>query len=127
MYDFTVTSNVLFPISTITTEEEEHISSIMSDSGLSFTWTENFFNQFNFMFPILSRPQFASQLENCKLNSILKLAVFTLGCRLENNHDHLYQEKLLYKQFLTVSHDVLLVPDLCTIQVTFCLYDNMNT
>lgn len=78
-------------------------------------WTENFFNHFNFMFPILSRPQFAFQLERDELNPLLKLAVFLLGCRLENKD--IQQEKILYQQFLLLSNDLITIPDITTVQV----------
>lgn len=79
-------------------------------------WTQNFFNHFNFMFPILSRPQFAFQLERDELNPLLKLAVFLLGCRLENKD--IQQEKLLYQQFLLLSNDLITIPDITTVQVS---------
>lgn len=83
--------------------------------GDTLSWVENFFDHFNFIFPILSRPQFTFQLERNELNPLLKLAVFTLGCKLENKQP--YEEKLMFDQFL-VSHDLILVPDLSTVQVT---------
>lgn len=90
---------------------------------LSLSWVENFFNHFNFIFPILSRPQFTFQLERNELNPLLKLAVFTLGCKLGNKHP--YEENLMWNQLL-VSHDLILVPDISTVQVTlFYLYYNL--
>lgn len=92
---------------------------------LSLSWVENFFNHFNVIFPILSRPQFTFQLERNELNPLLKLAVFTLGCKLGNTHP--YGENLMWNQLL-VSHDLILVPDLSTVQATLimCWYTYIN-
>ncbi|KAG2232296.1 hypothetical protein INT48_009317 [Thamnidium elegans] len=86
-------------------------------------WTDNFFNHFNFIFPILSRPQFILEFENDELNPLLNLAVLLLGCRLENDDNYLEQEKILYQQFF-LSLDLLSITDLTTIQaiVIMCWY-----
>lgn len=100
MYAFLMNNNVL---------KEEHISSV---------WIDNFFTHFNHIFPILSRPQFAIQFEKNELDPLLKLAVYLLGCRLNNDCNYLDLEKALYQQFdvsLNSSHDVL--PDLTLVQV----------
>lgn len=110
MYAFLMNNNVLQPSSTI---ELKHISTVV--------WAENFFSHFNFIFPILSRPQFHFQLEHKELNPMLKLAVFLLGCRLNNNIQDVNQEKLLYQQFndlfTNASHDDNINADLSTVQV----------
>ena len=111
MHDFLIAPNVLFPTAE---QDEKHISDLMENES-SLLWTDNFFNHFNFMFPILSRPLFTSQLEHGQLNPLLKLAVFTLGCRFENKSDP-YHEKRLCKQFF-MSHDLLSITDLSTVQV----------
>ncbi|KAG2193489.1 hypothetical protein INT47_005014 [Mucor saturninus] len=110
VYDFLMTEDVLF-------NAREKL--IFHHQDL---WTENFFNHFNFMFPILSRPQFAFQLERDELNPLLKFAVFLLGCRLENKD--IQQEKVLYQHFLGLSNDFITIPDITTVQavVIMCWY-----
>jgi hypothetical protein len=100
MYAFLMNNNVL---------KDEHISS---------SWIDNFFTHFNHIFPILSRPQFSIQFEKGELDPLLKLAVYLLGCRLNNDNNYLNLEKALCQQFdvsLSASRDVL--PDLTLIQV----------
>jgi hypothetical protein len=82
------------------------------------SWTELFFNHFNFVFPILSRPQFMFQLEKNELNPILKVAVMTLGCRLQDQK--IQEEKMLFQYFdylLNTQENI----DLSTVQVTCCI------
>ena len=108
MYAFLMNTNVLH-----SQEQLKHISAVV--------WAENFFTHFNFMFPILSRPQFHHQLEYKELNPMLKLAVFLLGCRLSNSPQDVQQEKILYQQyndlFASASHDHSMKADLSTVQV----------
>lgn len=108
MYAFPMNSNVLH-----SQNQLKHISTVV--------WAENFFTHFNFMFPILSRPQFHYQLEHEELNPMLKLAVFLLGCRLSNKYQDVHQEKILYQQFndlfANASHDDSMKADLSTVQV----------
>ncbi|CEP13451.1 hypothetical protein [Parasitella parasitica] len=118
MYAFPMTNNVLQSPSSLL--QLEHIS--------ADTWTESFFSHFNFIFPILSRPLFRFQLENEELNTMLKLAVFLLGCRLNNDIQDVAQEKALYQQFddlfTNASHDDMVKADLSTVQATviMCWY-----
>ncbi|KAI9487032.1 MAG: fungal-specific transcription factor domain-containing protein, partial [Benjaminiella poitrasii] len=91
-------------------------------------WTENFFSYFNSIFPILSRPQFTTQLEKNELNPVLKLSVFLLGCRLNNNSNNLNDEKMLFQQLsylLSKSHDT--IHDISTVQATIimCWYTHL--
>ncbi|GAN04092.1 hypothetical protein MAM1_0054d03551 [Mucor ambiguus] len=115
MYAFLMNTNVLH-----SQEQSKHISTVV--------WAENFFTHFNFMFPILSRPQFHYQLEHKELNPMLKLAVFLLGCRLNNNQQDVQQEKILYQQFndlfASASYDDTMKADLSTVQaiVIMCWY-----
>lgn len=108
MYAFLMNTNVLH-----SQEQSKHISTVV--------WAENFFTHFNFMFPILSRPQFHYQLEHKEVNPMLKLAVFLLGCRLSNQQQDVQQEKALYQQFndlfASASHDDSMKADLSTVQV----------
>jgi hypothetical protein len=103
----------LMPSSVLIDNNDGHIS-----AGV---WTDIFFNHFNFVFPILSRPQFMFQLEKNELNPLLKVAVLLLGCRLQN--DQLQQEeKMLFQHFdylLNASQEI--VPDLSMVQVLLCL------
>ncbi|KAI8642837.1 transcription factor domain-containing protein, partial [Parasitella parasitica] len=118
MYAFPATTSVLEPPT----------GSLQWKHTSTATWTESFFDHFNFIFPILSRPQFHFQLENEELNPMLKLAVFLLGCRLNNSIQDVGQEKALNQQFdalsINASHDDMTTTDLSTVQATviMCWY-----
>lgn len=103
-------------------EAEKHIlngGKTDADHDFAGVWTENFFNHFNFMFPILSKPEFLFQLERNELNPFLKLAVFILGCRFDKKEQRRIEyEKILYQQLFEQSHDLFHVPDISTVQVS---------
>ncbi|KAI7900725.1 uncharacterized protein BX663DRAFT_144956 [Cokeromyces recurvatus] len=101
---------------------------VLSNKYITLIWTENFFNYFNSIFPILSRPHFSFLLEKNELNPLLKLAVFLLGCRLNNDVNDSKDEKMLYQQLdylLNTSYDT--IHDLSTVQATIimCWYTHL--